>query len=132
MTLSPNLVVIDFHAESRELLVRTLRRKFPQAVIYETDDAEKAIKIARAVNLAAIITHRTFEVEGIPLVRQLRDADPHAIIVMVSGIDREAEALQAGATSFLPYEEWLRIGTVVEQHLKARPNALRDSDSEVA
>ncbi len=120
MGQSPNFVVIDFHAESRFLLVKTLRRKFPEAAIHETDDAEKAIEIARAINLSAIITHRTFEMEGVELVRRLRDADPTVPIIMVSGIDREAQALAAGATSFLPYAEWLRIGSVVERHIASR------------
>ncbi|HVU33371.1 MAG TPA: response regulator [Opitutaceae bacterium] len=132
MTLSPNFVVIDFHAESRFLLVKTLRRKFPNAVIHETDDAEKAIEIARAVNLSAIITHRTFEMEGIELVRRLRDADPRVVIIMVSGIDREAAALGAGATGFLPYEEWLRIGSYVERHIQGRQPPERASESDVA
>jgi hypothetical protein len=32
---------------------------------------------------------------------------------MVSGLDRSAAALKAGATVFLNYDEWLRIGTIV-------------------
>lgn len=118
---APSFVVIDFHAESRYLLVKTLRRKFPEAVVHETDDAEKAIEIARAVNLAAIITHRTFEMEGGELVRRLRDADPKVPIIMVSGMDRSEVAMAAGATAFLHYDEWLRIGTLVESHLRREP-----------
>lgn len=120
MPAAPNLLVIDFNAESRQLLVRTLRRKFPGAVIHEVEDADEAAAMARTSDLAAIVTHRTFEVEGIPLVRQLRAAAPRALIVMVSGIDRSAEALAAGATAFLSYDEWLRIGSVVEEQMKER------------
>lgn len=127
VTQSPSFVVIDYHAESRYLLVKTLRRKFPQAIVHESEDAEKAIEIARAVNLAAIITHRTFEMEGVELVRRLRDADPKVPIIMVSGIDRSSAALAAGASAFLHYDEWLRIGSVVEAHLRA-PNATPASD----
>jgi len=119
-------VVIDYNAESRYLLVKTLRRKFPRAVIHETGDAEKAIEIARAVDLAAIVTHRTYEMEGAELVRRLRDADPRVPIVMVSGLDRTGEAQAAGATAFLNYDEWLRIGSVVEEHLRPA----RDTDAE--
>lgn len=116
----PTFIVIDFHAESRFLLVKTLRRKFPEAVVHESDDAKKAVEIARAGNLAAIITHRTFEVSGIELVAQLRAADPAVPIIMVSGIDREADALSAGATAFLHYDQWLRIGSLVEEELRKR------------
>lgn len=117
MSAAPGFLVIDFHPESRYLLVKTLARKYPGAVIHESEDAEKAVEITRAVDLIAIITHRTFEVEGIELVRRLRDADPHVPIIMVSGIDRESAAREAGADAFLHYDEWLRIGTVVEDVL---------------
>jgi DNA-binding NarL/FixJ family response regulator len=111
-------IVLDFHAESRFLLVKTLRRKFPEATVAELDDASQAVAAVRRKNIAAVITHRTFEVEGVPLVRLLRESDPTVPIIMVSGIDREAEALAAGANCFLPYEQWLRIGSVVEAHLR--------------
>ena len=120
MSTAHTLLVIDCHAESRYLLVKTLLRKFPGAVIHETDDADKAIEIARAFPLGAIIAHRTFEVSGAELIRRLRDTDPVVPLVMVSGIDRSSTALAAGATSFLHYDEWLRIGSVVEQHMAAR------------
>lgn len=117
MSAAPQFLVIDFHRESRDLLVRTLTRKFPGAAVHESDDADKAVEMARALDLKAIVTHRTFDLSGAELVRRLRDADPLVPIVMVSGIDREGAALEAGASSFLSYDEWLRIGTVVEHHL---------------
>ena len=129
MSATPQFLVIDFHAESRYLLVKTLLRKYPAATIHESEDAEKAVEIARALDLIAIITHRTFDVGGIDLVRRLRDADPHVPIIMVSGIDREAAALAAGADAFLHYDEWLRIGSVVEAVLAGNTrDAARSSD----
>jgi DNA-binding NarL/FixJ family response regulator len=116
----PAFLVIDFHSESRYLLAKTLLRKFPGASIRELDDAGEAVAAARAGGLAAIVTHRTFDVEGVDLVRQLREVDPHVPIVMVSGMDRAEAALAAGATSFLPYDEWLRLGSVVEAHMAVR------------
>jgi DNA-binding NarL/FixJ family response regulator len=110
-------LVIDFHRESRYLLVKTLQRKFPDAVIHEADDATRAVELTRSGQLSAVITHRTFDVTGAELVKQLRAADASVPIVMVSGMDRAADALGAGATSFLPYDEWLRIGSVVEAHM---------------
>ena len=120
MPTAAEFLVIDFHAESRFLLVKTLLRKFPESTIHESDDAEKAIEIVRTANPIAVITHRTFEVSGVELVRLLREADPEVPIVMVSGIDREAAALAAGANAFLPYDEWLRIGLVVEALIEKR------------
>jgi CheY-like chemotaxis protein len=115
MSTTPEFLVIDFHPESRYLLVKTLLRKYPEARIHESEDADKAVEIARAFNLLAIITHRTFDVTGVELVARLRDADPEVPIIMVSGIDREQAALAAGANAFLHYDEWLRTGTLVEK-----------------
>lgn len=128
----PTFLVIDFHAESRYLLAKTLLRKFPGATILEMDDAELAVDAARKRKLTAIITHRTFDVGGIELLQQLREADPAVPIVMVSGIDRAEAAMASGATSFLHYDEWLRLGSVVEAHLISRsepPEPSREHNS---
>mgnify|MGYP001573799336 CR=1 FL=1 len=58
-------------------------------------------------------SHRAVEIDGLTLIRFLRRVSPQVPIVMVSGIDRAAEAQEAGATCFLNYDEWLRIGTVM-------------------
>ena len=108
-----NLLVIDFHAESRFLLVKTLTRKFPDAIIRECEDAQLATQTVRQERVDAIVAHRTFEVSGAELVRMLRAIAPRVTIIMVSGVDRESEMLAAGATAFLHYDEWLRIGTLV-------------------
>ena len=110
-------LVVDFHAESRFLLVKTLLRKFPGAAILEEDNADAAIEILRTKKPSAVITHRTFEIAGADLVRMFRAVDPDVPIVMVSGIDREEAALHAGASTFLHYDEWLRVGSVVEAYL---------------
>lgn len=119
MSQAPTFVVIDFNAESRFLLVKSLRRRFPSATIYESDDEEKVIEIARAVDLAAIVAHRTQTMSGAELVRRLRNAAPQVPIIMVSGVNREADARSAGATCFLHYDEWPRIGGIVEGHLRS-------------
>jgi DNA-binding NarL/FixJ family response regulator len=124
---APIFLVVDFQRESRYLLVKTLVRKFPHAVIRECEDADKAVQMARTQDVACIVAHRTFETPGAELVQQLREVDPAVPIVMVSGMDRAQAALDAGATSFLNYDEWLRIGTVVEQHMAAR-DAKEDED----
>lgn len=120
MPAALQFLVIDFHRESRYLLVKTLQRKFADAIVHEAEDANEAVAAARGGTLSAIITHRTFDLSGAELVRQLRAVDPRVPIVMVSGMDRAADALAAGASSFLRYEEWLRIGSIVEAHIAAR------------
>lgn len=127
--IGPIFLVVDFQRESRYLLVKTLLRKFPRAVIRECDDAVQAVQMARTQDLACIVTHRTFDTSGPDLVRRLREVDPHVPIVMVSGIDKNALAMGAGATSFLNYDEWLRIGTIVEGHVATR-EAEEDKEGE--
>jgi DNA-binding NtrC family response regulator len=128
-TIAPIFLVVDFQRESRFLLVKTLLRKFPRAVIRECEDAEQAVQMARTQHIACIVTHRTFETPGADLVRKLRKVDPNVPIVMVSGMDRARAAMDAGATSFLNYDEWLRIGTIVERHM-ARREAEEAKDGE--
>lgn len=108
-------LVIDDNPDSRFLLVKTLMRKFPNAVLLECQQSTPAINIARAETPTAVIIHRAEDIDGITLVRQLREANDIVPIVMVSGIDRAREALAAGATSFLHYDAWLRIGTLVSE-----------------
>lgn len=111
---TPTFLVIDDNADSRFLLVKTLMRKFPTAIMQECQSADSAVLLAGRKDLRAIVTHRATELGGIALLRQLRTANPTVPIVMVSSIDRRDAALAAGANGFLLYDEWLRIGTVVE------------------
>ncbi len=117
MTSPRKFLIVDDNADSRFLLVKTLLRKFPQAMLQETQDANTAVYHAKTDTLDAIISHRAAEVDGITLIRLLRHVNAKVPIVMISGIDRSKEAASAGATTFLSYEAWLRIGTVVSELL---------------
>jgi CheY-like chemotaxis protein len=116
----PVFLVVDHNCDSRFLLVKCLLRKFPNAVVQEAKDGDSAIKMAKRGGLSAIISHRTTEMLGVELVEKFREADLVVPIVMVSGIDRTQPALAAGADRFLLYDEWLRIGTVVQELLAER------------
>jgi CheY-like chemotaxis protein len=106
-------LVVDENADSRFLLVKTLLRKFPEALLQECHDFQTAVSTARTDQLTAIVAHRTYDCDGINLIAALRKANASVPIVMVSGIDRTPQALAAGANAFLNYDEWLRIGTIV-------------------
>jgi DNA-binding NtrC family response regulator len=121
-------LVVDHNHDSRFLLVKSLHRKFPAAIIRETGDGEEALLIAERNGLAAIITHRTQEYFGTELVQKFREVNPTVPIVMVSGIERTGPALAAGATRFLLYDEWLRVGTVVREALEARAPKIIELD----
>jgi DNA-binding NarL/FixJ family response regulator len=113
MLVRPHFLVIDDNPDSRFLLVKTLLRKFPGAVIHECQSAENAIALAQRQPFSAMIVHRSTEMAGLALLRELRPVVTATPIVMVSSIDRRAAALAAGANVFLLYDEWLRIGTIV-------------------
>ena len=112
-------LVVDHHHDSRYLLVKCLLRKFSNAIVQEAQDGDSAIEMARRGDIAAIVTHRTREYIGTELVEKLRAANAKVPIVMVSGIERTAPALAAGADRFLLYDEWLRVGTIVKELISA-------------
>jgi CheY-like chemotaxis protein len=120
MHSSRKFLIVDDNADSRFLLVKTLLRKFPQAVLQETQDGDSAVAIVQSVDLDAVVVHRAAEIDGVGLVRLLRQVNSAIPIVMVSGIDRTRQSLEAGATCFLSYDAWLRIGSVVAELLAAR------------
>src|SRR5688572_26067407 len=51
-------LIVDDNPDSRFLLVKTLLRKFPQAVLKETQDGESSVALARSEPLDAIVVHR--------------------------------------------------------------------------
>src|SRR5262245_52603155 len=126
-------LIVDDNADSRFLLVRTLLRKFPQAVLQETQQGDSAVESARLGDLDAIVVHRAVDMDGLSLIRAFRQVNGAVPIVMVSGLDRTKPALEAGASAFLSYEAWLRIGTVVAEllpSLTAAPVERKAADAE--
>ena len=119
----PTFLIVDHNKDSRFLLVKCLYRKFPHAVILEAADGDAAIAMAARDDLAVIVTHRTAEYFGTELVEKFREVNSSVPIVMVSGIERTAPALAAGADRFMLYDEWLRIGTIVKDLLADAPRA---------
>ncbi|HUR56081.1 MAG TPA: response regulator [Opitutaceae bacterium] len=120
MPATHRFLIVDDHGDSRFLLAKTLYRKFPRAVFHECPTSETAFEIAKSDDLSAVITHRTADMGGIRLVRELRRLNPTVPIVMVSSQDQKIVAIACGADRFLHYDEWLRIGTIVEEMLPAR------------
>jgi DNA-binding response OmpR family regulator len=113
--LVPKFLIVDDVAENRFLVVKTLLRKFPRAIIQECEHSVPAISAAKSDRLTAILVHRTDDLDGVALITQLRRVHAEVPIIMLSGRDECPEAITAGANLFLNYEAWLRIGTIVEQ-----------------
>ncbi|HUR59804.1 MAG TPA: response regulator [Opitutaceae bacterium] len=122
MTKPPKILIIDDVTDSRALVVRTVLRKFPSALVQECQEGATAIIAAAAENYDIIVAHRAVDIDGLTLVRMLRKVKPDVPILMISGIDRTRAAREAGATRFHNYDEWLRIGTVIAEMLTPLPN----------
>ena len=125
MPFPHKFLIVDDNPDSRFLLVKTLLRKFPRAVLEETQDGESDVALARSESLDAMVVHRAAEIDGLELIKLLRRTTPSVPIVMVSGIDHSKSAVEAGATTFLNYDAWLCIGTVVAELVSPRGEPAR-------
>lgn len=114
----PEFLLIDDNADNRFLLSKTLLRKFPNALMQECQDSEPALVAARRPAITAAIVHRATDVDGLPLIEMIRKARPTLPILFVSGADLRTKAFEVGATAFLNYDAWLRVGIVVEDMLR--------------
>lgn len=124
-------LIVDDNSDSRQLLVNTLARSYPEAVMHECRQGDAAIALAKRSDLSAIISHRTFDYDGETLVALFRRVNPTVPIIMVSGYDRADRAKAAGADCFLNYDRWLMIGKVVSAAIAAR-KAAPDTGDHVA
>jgi CheY-like chemotaxis protein len=114
------ILVIDTDQDGRFFIGRTIARKFPHVVIVECQTQQSAEAEARDPTLSAIICHKALEITGPEMISALRKIRPKLPMILVSSVDREAEARAVGADRFLPFEEWLRIGTVLQELLAAQ------------
>jgi CheY-like chemotaxis protein len=112
------ILVIDHNPDSGSLLVRSLARKFPDAIIQLCKESRAAIEIVTTDKLDAVVLHRTEEDDAVSVIRTLRKLEQDLVIIAVSGIDRSEQVLAAGATGFMNYDQWLMIGSVVANALK--------------
>lgn len=113
-------LIVEHNPEGQFLLSKTLKRKFTDAEVRPFHEASAALEALRTEDFDAVIVHRASDEDGVVVIRQMREVRPDALIVMVSGYDRSKEALAAGATAFLPYDEWLRVGTVIAEEMNIR------------
>lgn len=115
-----HFLIIDDNPDGRFLIAKTLLRKFPNSTIVECQTADAAFRALKGQPVSLIVSHRTFEFDGVSLIRELRAQTPDVPIVMTSGIDRRDAALTAGADGFLTYDEWLMVGNYVAKLLTER------------
>lgn len=113
-------LVVDSNADNGALLIRSLSRRFPNAAIQLRSESGEAIEMLAIHNLDAVILHRTDTDDAVHLIEAFLRIAPTVPIIAVSGVDRKEPLLKAGAVAFLLYDEWLRIGSVVQSVLDAK------------
>jgi CheY-like chemotaxis protein len=118
MPIPLEFLIVDNNRDNRFLLTKTLLRKYPAAKIHEHEDSEGAMKVVNAADLSAAVVHRAADMDGIFLIRMMREAKPKLPILSVSGFDRREQAYAAGANAFLHYDAWLSLGRIVEEMLR--------------
>jgi CheY-like chemotaxis protein len=116
-------LVVDDNAESRYLLAKTLLQKSPHAIVLECQSAQSAYTLAEEDHLTAVIVHRAADATGVELVAGIRQRSRGVPVIMVSGLDRRTEATLAGADRFVPFDEWPRIHTILEDVSIARASS---------
>jgi hypothetical protein len=129
VTESPQqFVVVSDSEEERMLYARTLLRKFPAAVIVECRVDAAALMLERAADFTGVAVHFGSSPEIRAFVENLRQIARQLPIVSLSGFDRSIDALAAGTSRFLPADQWLMLG-VVMQDLLANPPGARTARS---
>lgn len=113
-------LIVDSNADNGVLLARSLARKFPAAVVQMCGVPETAYEILGAETVDAVVLHRADEQSAVEMIEQFVKIAPDVPVIGVSGVARSGALLSAGAVGFLNYEEWLRIGTVVQNLLHQR------------
>lgn len=112
MPAPQRILIVDENASGRYLLVWALQRKFPRCALVECENADAAATHA-AGEPDAVIAHRVLGLSNIELVKLLRVANRGVPIVAISGRDLSDDAIAAGATRFLYYDDWKLAGTIV-------------------
>src|SRR5262245_25221944 len=119
MPLPPakNFLVLGSNDDVSLLLTRTLRRVFPGSAIAETEDVKRGLHFLQTCRCDAIVAYRPITADVVTLVQRIRKSDPAIPVIAVLSVDYSAEVIAAGATTFLKVEEWLLIGSRVDDVL---------------
>jgi FixJ family two-component response regulator len=111
-------IIIDDNRDGCFVLSRALFRHYPAATLHEFRDFASAREALANLppdgGAALILLHRIPNIGGAQLVRAVREIHDRVPIVALGDPELGPEVLAAGATRFLDYEAWLRLGTLVK------------------
>jgi DNA-binding response OmpR family regulator len=112
-------LIVDDDADSTFLARRNLQAVFPQAVVEQVQSGHAALEALRTQEFTAVITdYRMPWMDGLTLVRKIREQGLHMPIVMRTAMeDLENAARAAGVDYVLPWFRWRELGEVVKELL---------------
>ena len=112
------LLLVDDSDRYRAQLQRMIGRAYPQAMIYEADTVEEAVRLADSLKPLLIFVDVILGNEdGIHCTRRLKALSPDSRVVLISAYpDREFHrlGLEAGATAFLDKKD---LDVAAVQHI---------------
>jgi DNA-binding NarL/FixJ family response regulator len=111
-------LVIDENWRRRRLIVVTLERKFHRVVIGEFKDAEIAALVLTAEKIDVVVGFSAGGAEARALIDAIRQRDERVPVLILSEVDCSEHLAADGMAGFLHFEEWLSVGSVVEELLK--------------
>ena len=113
-------MMVEDRDDDEFLISRAIKKEFPDAMLKSYRDAAEALSAAKSQRWDAFIVHRALDVGGIVVVKELRQAQPDAMIIMISGRNQTPEAIAAGADRFLGFDELQQLGPILAAEWKRR------------
>lgn len=112
-------LIVDDDADSTFLARRNLLTVFPQAAVEQVDSGQAALDALREREFTAVVTdYRMPWMDGLTLVRKIRETNLQMPIVMRTAMeDLEEAARAAGVDYVLPWFRWRELGEVVKELL---------------
>lgn len=119
LLMAEQFLIVDDDADSTFLARRNLLTSFPQATVLHAQTGQAALDLLREREFTAIVTdYRMPWMDGLTLVRKIRELNIHAPIVMRTAMeDLEEPARAAGVDYVLPWFRWRELGEVVREVL---------------
>lgn len=123
-------LIVDDDADSTFLARRNLLQEFPHAEVEQVQSGHAALEALQRHPFDAIVTdYRMPWMDGLTLVRRIRELDHHMPIVMRTAMeDLENAARAAGVDQVLPWYRWRELGPVIRR-LLACPAAAKEVKS---
>jgi CheY-like chemotaxis protein len=117
--MAERFLIVDDDADSTFLARRNLQTVFPQASIDHVESGNEALASLQAHEYTAVITdYRMPWMDGLTLVRKIREMNLHLPVIMRTAMeDLEIAARAAGVDYVLPWYRWRELGEVVKELL---------------